>query len=309
MNRCAIIGCGLIAGGYDDINSSNSRTHAKAFHDHPSCELVGVCDIDGNKAKNFADNWNIPYYTTSIENLLMKCNPDILSICTPTKTHLNIFELCCRMGVQIIWLEKPASSSLVEVKKMIEITKKYKTKVWLNYFRRYDLGFQKAKRKLSELGIIQHVQAYYTKGTLHNGSHMIDLIHWFFGDITDFIFDNSLSDNLFPSVSGILKTNKANIHLKALDYKKFELFELDIIGSKGRIKILDGGQQIFFENIIKSKYYEDYQNLNLQEMHNNSYGIVMLKGLKQGLNGEKMPGLNNEIRIHQLLLEIDHIST
>ena len=64
MNRCAIIGCGLIAGGYDDINSSNSRTHAKAFHDHPSCELVGVCDIDGNKAKNFADNWNIPYYTT-----------------------------------------------------------------------------------------------------------------------------------------------------------------------------------------------------------------------------------------------------
>jgi predicted dehydrogenase len=301
MNKCAIIGCGLIAGGYDAKSSDKVRTHAKAFLGHPSCKLVGVCDIDEVKAKNFANSWDIPFSTSDIESLLLKCKPDILSICSPTDTHLIVFELACRMGVPIIWLEKPASSSLLEAQKMMNIANKYNTQVWVNYFRRYDAGFKKTKQMLTEIGLIQHVQAYYTKGLLHNGSHLIDLLNWFFGKIIEIEIDNIAYDSLYPSPSGVIKTDTVTISLKALDHKKFELFELDIIGSNGRIKILDGGQKIIFENVITNKYYQGYQNLNIEEVHDTSYSQVMLAGLKQGLSGELMPGLENEIEIHKFL--------
>ena len=304
MNKCAIVGCGLIAGGYDDKSSDKVRTHAKAFLEHPSCSLVGVCDNDEVKAKFFANTWGIPFSTTDVKSLLLKCKPDILSICTPTDTHLIIFELACRMGVPVIWLEKPASSSLQDVEKMMSIAKKYNTQVWVNYFRRYDAGFKKTKQMLTEIGLIQHVQAYYTKGLLHNGSHLIDLLNWFFGEIIEIEIDNIEYDSLYPSPNGVLKTDQVSISLKGLDYKKFELFELDIIGSNGRIQILDGGQKIIFENVITNKYYQGYQNLNIQEIHDQSYSQVMLSGLKQGLSGELMPGLENEIVIQKFLKKI-----
>jgi len=304
MIRCAIVGCGQIAGGYDTPFSDKVRTHAKAFLKYPSTKLIGVCDRDEKKAKKFAKVWDTPFSTNDITELLKVCKPDLLSICSPTDTHLPIFEIACRYGVSIIWLEKPASNTLKDVEKMIALAQENKTQVWVNYFRRYDVGFKKIKQKIEDLGSIQHVQAFYTKGLLHNGSHLIDLIHWFFGKINDIKFDSVMHDNDHTSINGIVKTDKVNIHLKALDYKQFELFEMDIIGNNGRIKVLDGGQKIVFENIIKSKYYPGYRNLNPKELHDSSYGEAMLAGLKQGLDGDKMPGLDNEIQIHRALQNI-----
>jgi predicted dehydrogenase len=304
MIKCAIVGCGQIAGGYDTPYSDKVRTHAKAFLKHPSTKLLGVCDIDEKKAKKFAKVWNAPFSTNNISELLKVCKPDLLSICSPTDTHLPIFKIACRYGVPIIWLEKPATTSLKDVEKMVALAQENKIQVWVNYFRRYDVGFKKIKKLIDDLGPIQHAQAFYTKGLLHNGSHLIDLIHWFFGKINDVKLDGINNDNGYISINGILKTDKANIHLKALDYKKFELFEMDIIGNNGRIKVLDGGQKILFENIIKSKYYSGYRNLNLKELHDSSYGGAMLAGLKQGLDGDKMPGLDNEIQIQSALQKI-----
>ncbi len=43
--RAVIIGCGLIA-----------RSHVKAIKNNTEAELVGVCDIDADKAQKLAQN-------------------------------------------------------------------------------------------------------------------------------------------------------------------------------------------------------------------------------------------------------------
>ena len=138
MIKSAIVGCGKIAGGFDTPFSSKIRTHAKAFQAHPDCKLVGVSDSDKHQASDFAKKWKTPFYTVDFENLISSCKPDILSICSPTETHFEIFEYACKNAIPIIWLEKPAANSLKEVEQMIELSEKFNVEVWVNYYRRYE---------------------------------------------------------------------------------------------------------------------------------------------------------------------------
>jgi predicted dehydrogenase len=303
MLNCAIVGCGRIAGGYDLPESELVRTHAKAFKKSSKCKLIGVCDSSADTVGSFAETWDVPFSTTNLNELFEQCKPDILSICTPTSTHREIFELACRQSVPRIWLEKPAAESRNDVIEMIELAQKYQVDVWVNYFRRYDSGFQKIKQRLPDIGKIQHVQAFYTKGLRYNGSHLIDLIHWLFGKVNSVEVFDLIKDSNYPAMNGIFYTENLKIHLTALDYNQFELFELDIIGSTGRILIKDGGQQIIFLKVTDDKYYKDYKNLGLFEKHESSYKNFMLSGLEKGLRGEDMPGFPEEMDIEETLFK------
>jgi len=299
--NCAIVGCGQIAGGYDDPQSNQVRTHAKAFRISSKCKLIGVCDNIADTVGSFAETWNVPFSTTNVNELLEQCKPDLLSICTPTSTHREIFELACHHRVPRIWLEKPAAESRNEVIEMMELAKKNRVDVWVNYFRRYDFGFHKIKQRLPDIGKIQHVQAFYTKGLRYNGSHLIDLIHWFFGKVNSVEVFDFINDSNYPAMNGIFYTDNVKIYLTALDYNQFELFELDIIGSAGRILIKDGGQQILFQKVTNDKYYKGYKNLISFEKHESSHENFMLSGLEQGLSGGIMPGLAEEMDIEETL--------
>jgi len=305
MNRIAIIGCGMIAGGYDNTDDPKIRTHAKAYVNHPNCTLVGVSDCNENIASDFSKKWSVPFYSNNPNELLRHTKPDILSICTPTESHEEIFNLACSMGIKNIWLEKPAAQSIDVVRRMEVLAKKLGVNVWINYFRRYDPGFNMVKSRIKELGKIRNVQALYTKGTRHNGSHMLDIILWLFGEVTYVRVKEILSDSHYESASAELKTDVANIELVALDYNAYELFELDILADKGRIKIIDGGQKISFENVVKDKYYKGYKNLSLEKVHEGSYEKFMANGLSIALNGEKMPGFKDEIKLQLLLNKLE----
>jgi len=301
MVDCAIIGCGKIAGGYDNVTDEKIRTHAKAFLHHSDCNLVAVCDQDINAAEIFAKKWNIKYFSNDFADMLSKCNPDLLSICTPTPTHFDLFKISCEFNIPKIWLEKPADDSKDNIMKMYELSKKSGADVWINYFRRYDKGFKKVKSSLSEIGPLYHARLIYSKGLRHNGSHMIDLIHWFFGKILDFQITRELNDDLYPSICAHVNTEMVAIELIAVDHRDYEIFELDIIGSKGRIIIKDGGQEIEFQKVTSNKYYSGYKNLAVKERHCGSYKKFMLDGLTAGLNGENMPGFKEEIAIQDSL--------
>lgn len=301
MLQCVIIGCGNIAGGYDNPVDDKIRTHAKAFTLDSNCELVGVCDSNIEIVQRFAKTWKTPFVTTDPAELLKECEPDIVSICSPTDTHEDIFNLACAENVPNIWLEKPAAQSLAAVYRMKALADSSSTKVWVNYFRRYDHGFRLVKSKLPELGKVRHVQALYTKGIRHNGSHILDLIIWLFGNINNFSVTNVLDDPQFVSVSGKLSCGELDIDLVALDYNAYEMFELDVLADKGRIRIVEGGQKIIFENVIKDKYYKGYRNLDVENIHTGTYDKFMAEGLSLALGGAAMPGLDDEIAIQEVL--------
>lgn len=308
MVKCVIFGCGQIAGGYDTPDSDFIRTHAKAFADNKECELVGVFDTDNQKAEEFAETWDVSYVADSPEKLLEKCEPDLVSICSPTNTHEELFFLSCDCNVKNIWLEKPAAININSVRKMKDTAENSQSNVWVNYYRRYDSGFRRVKEELTSLGKLNSIRAIYTKGLRHNGSHMLDLLAWLFGELKVIDIISVLDDEHFPTASVTFAANDVTIDLLGLDYHDYEMFEVDIIGALGRIRILDGGQEIVFQKVVESKYYSGYRNLMEHEVHSGSYGKFMQQGLAMGLAGSSMPGLEDELAIQENINAISRIA-
>ena len=56
--RVGIIGCGVIA-----------KNHQQAFQAHPYAEVVGVVDVDIQRAQDFAAQWAIPNAYSDVAEL------------------------------------------------------------------------------------------------------------------------------------------------------------------------------------------------------------------------------------------------
>lgn len=300
--KCGIIGCGNIAGGYDSPDTKKIRTHAQAFLKNKSCDLFSFCDLSLSKAKKFSNIWGGNNYYDNIDDFA-KNNLDIISICTPTNTHTEIFERIAKYSPKVVWLEKPSSNANHEIKKMIKISKN-NFEVWINYFRKHLKEYINVKNEIRSFGKIQYVNCYYTKGFQHNGSHLIDLIIFFFGGILSFKTINKFKRDKFLDVDLTLVTKKTEIFIKSLDYRNFELFEIDIIGSKGRIIINERGSNINIFRVNNSDEYKGYKILKKNITKNNILNNSMSENLSLGLLGKRKNELEADLEVQHLVSKV-----
>ncbi|WP_045745087.1 Gfo/Idh/MocA family protein [Actinoplanes rectilineatus] len=104
MHRAAIVGTGAIA-----------AAHAQALSDHRDrITLTSVVDVDGARARTFADTWHAPGVAPNLTALLAGGGLDLVHLCTPPSTHAPLALECLRAGVNVL-LEKPPTLSLAEI--------------------------------------------------------------------------------------------------------------------------------------------------------------------------------------------------
>jgi predicted dehydrogenase len=74
----AVVGCGFFA-----------QNHLNAWRDlaKDGVDLIAVCDIDADKAKAAAKNFNVPRWYTDLDELLAKEKPGLIDIVTRVETH------------------------------------------------------------------------------------------------------------------------------------------------------------------------------------------------------------------------------
>ena len=87
-------------------------------------------------------------------------------------------------GLKLILCEKPLSYNLNEAKEMVQICEKRGVSLYVNYMRRADPNVIEIKRRIDcgeILGPIK-INAWYSKGILNNGSHLINLASYWIGD-------------------------------------------------------------------------------------------------------------------------------
>jgi predicted dehydrogenase len=77
--------------------------HAEHYLAHENVELVGVVDIDVDKAKAIAASCNCAYFTES-KDLIGKV--DAVSIAVPSTAHLEVAEVFLSEGIHVL-IEKP----------------------------------------------------------------------------------------------------------------------------------------------------------------------------------------------------------
>lgn len=270
--RAVIIGCGRVAGGYDEEAAPEIiNTHVKAYQQQPGTELIAVADLDMQKARKFAARWGIPVAYSDTEKMLKNEKPDIVSICTPDETHSQMLQMCLGLPeIKAVWSEKPLATDLGKAEEIVRAYVQRGVVLAVNYSRRWDDKFNRIKIAIQreELGTIQKVVVYYTKGVCHNGSHAVDLFLDWFGKVSemqvfashiDFIPDD-------PTVDARLLFGSIPVYLLGVDEREYTIFEIHILGTSGRVNVKSDGQVEWFKRQPDSEF-KGYQKLDLCGTH------------------------------------------
>jgi predicted dehydrogenase len=269
--RAAVIGCGRIGSEVaDDPKFKSVYAHAHAYAVSPRTDLVALCDADQSKLKRAAERWKVAACYNDPNELLAKERPDIVSICTPDETHHALISAALASpATRAVLAEKPIALTLPDATELIGSAAERGIILAVNYSRRYANNHRQLRDWLRNGGIgeIRSVMGTYTKGTLHNGTHWFDLARFLIGEVVQVWGFNVLQEESNdPTLDAVLKFTEGTIaHLVGCDANSFSVFEMDLIGRDGRVRIVDSGNMIETYDVGPSRYYVNYNEATLRE--------------------------------------------
>ena len=195
--RWGIIGCG-------DVTEVKS---GPAFQKALSSELVAVMRRNEALAKDYATRHHVPKWYGNAQDLIQDSEVDAIYIATPPQSHLQYVVQAASAG-KPVYCEKPMGLSYGECVQMLKVCELTKVPLFTAYYRRALPRFLKVK-EIIESGIIGKIQEVNVRLNLKAsekdkngtsqwrlqpeisgggyffdlGSHMIDLLMYFFGPI------------------------------------------------------------------------------------------------------------------------------
>lgn len=282
-----IIGCGNIAGGFDATNETITfpYTHAGAYLKDGRFNIIACIDPDDACREKFMIRWNVLFGFRTIDDILkVDLAFDVISICSPTSFHSEHIKNAINLKPKLIFCEKPITDSIEEIDILVEKCKKSNILLMVNYTRRWDPYILELKNQINngQRGLLRSIVAYYNKGILNNGSHIIDLLHFLLGplrliDVGKPILDFFPND---PTIPVFLETLIGlPIYLAPGYAKDYSIFEIQFIFSEGSLVMEDGGLSWLERRVINSDTFKDYRLLNKGDRHAGSYQFAMLKSV------------------------------
>ncbi len=267
--RAGIIGCGKIASDFADDPKmlGDIFSHAEAYFQHPITELAAICDLDENQLRKCGQRWGVEARYQDVGEMLKSEHLDIISVCTPDNTHYAILRevLTAPQTLKAVLSEKPLAATVEQANELITVAQQQDVILGVIYLRRFARNMQAVYKfvKAGHLGDIQAVAGWYTKGIRHNGSHWIDLCRYLVGEVDwvhawDRIQDHPEDPTLDVQLgleNGVLAT------LRAVDADFYTIFEMEILGSLGRLRLTDSGYVVEYSHAATSKRYSGYREL------------------------------------------------
>lgn len=247
--RVSIIGAGLqamrrgpvVVGSNEDVLVSVS---SKSIDDARNIARIFSCEYD--------DSWRVTVARRDVEAVI---------ICTPPSSHFEIAEAAMSFGKHVL-CEKPLSMDVNEATKMVNIAEKEGVVFKCGFNHRHHPAISRAKKIVDsgKIGGITFIRSVYgicgrsgyesewradpaqaAGGQLiEQGTHLIDLIRWFGGEIAEITCMNSIhhfkKQPLEDDSNVIMRLKSgatASIHTSLVQWKN--LFRFEVFGNKGYV--------------------------------------------------------------------------
>ncbi|MBY9000107.1 MAG: Gfo/Idh/MocA family oxidoreductase [Candidatus Heimdallarchaeota archaeon] len=128
------------------------KNHARVFKEMEKTNLVGIYDVQLEKAKDLAKIHRARAFS-DLEELLSMEEIDAISIASPTSTHGEIALKAIQHGKHVL-IEKPMTSTLDEAEKIIDASKATNVIVSVGFIERFNPIVSKSKNLIEsgELG-------------------------------------------------------------------------------------------------------------------------------------------------------------
>ncbi|MFX1539095.1 MAG: Gfo/Idh/MocA family protein, partial [Promethearchaeota archaeon] len=135
--KVGLIGCGGIA-----------PSHLHVYKTVKDVEVVGVCDINLERAKKLATKFRIKNTFDNYFDLFEVDDIELVDICTPVTTHARIVCDAAKM-VPAILVEKPMAFSVSECDDMIKELRKHGSKLCVGHSQIFSPLIQKTKQMVN----------------------------------------------------------------------------------------------------------------------------------------------------------------
>jgi predicted dehydrogenase len=268
--RFGLIGCGAIGSLLDEGRSGESVTHAAAITRAADAELVAVADTDAERASACAQARGVRRWYVDAREMLEREALDAVVIATPPAGRVDIVDAALAAGVRLVWLEKPAAVSVAEAQLIADRCAAAGVVVAVNHLRRWAPLLDSLREVLAAglLGVPQLLVGTYTKGLRNNGLHLLDLVAATVGRpqpgrLVRRLDDGRTDDPTYDVLMDVRAEDGAVVPLRLLgvDHRHFQLFELDLIGSTGRVLVTDGGRALSIETVEDDPLFPGYRHL------------------------------------------------
>jgi predicted dehydrogenase len=154
---------GLIGCGFMGRTHSNAYRKVYNFFRTPLRPVLkAICDVNGEKAKTFADTWGYESVETDWRKLLDRKDIELVDICVPNNMHKEIAIAAAKAGKMII-CEKPLALNVAEGQEMVAAVEKagVPNLVSFNYRRVPAVTLAKNLIDQGRLGRIFHYRAVF----------------------------------------------------------------------------------------------------------------------------------------------------
>ena len=124
------------------------RNHARVFKELEQTELLAVCDVNAERAKNVAKQFGVKAYT-SIGKLLRRKDIEAVSNCVWSLNLAKESLKALKAGKHVL-VEKPMATNVKQAEKLLEVAKKEKLHLTVGFLMRFIPGIQHIKNAIGD---------------------------------------------------------------------------------------------------------------------------------------------------------------
>lgn len=316
MYQVGIIGLGQIAWTIDhDPKRKGIWSHIGAYECSPYTQVHAVSSRKENVCRAVQNKHSIPFYYTNYRDMLNAGNIDIVSVCTPINTHHSIVMDCVNAGVKAIFCEKTLSYDIGEAEEMINACEEHGIILAVNFVKRWDSLYTHVYDLLAKdaIGKLQTIVGYGATALHTSTSHLIDMMCMYAGeplwvvgeDTDDFVREAHGVDD--PGGIGMVKFQSGVVGFikgTSLSPDKY-MSELDLVGTHGRIRILDDGKKHSVYHFVESDTSPGSGYQTLLEMETlppaeNESMVDAVADIVECIQSIKQPGSNGRSSLMSL---------
>jgi UDP-N-acetylglucosamine 3-dehydrogenase len=124
------------------------RNHARVYRELPSTELVGICDVNAERAKIVAEQFNAKAYTSS-SRMLKNNEIDAVSICTWSTALAKEAFKALKAGKHVL-VEKPMATNTQQAEQLIKTAEENALHLTVGFLMRFIPGLQHIRKAVEK---------------------------------------------------------------------------------------------------------------------------------------------------------------
>jgi predicted dehydrogenase len=316
----AVVGTGRIGWtlGYDK-KREQPASHVMALKKNRRIKLVAGVDINPSALAAFHKKNPLVRAYPSLDELCKNFSPDILVVAVNEDAHLSVALDAISRSPKLLVLEKPVALNLKEAGKIKAAAKKFGVPILVNHERRFAYDYNLAAAYLKKIGALQSISAKLFSGMklydpaaeesgayslLHDGTHLVDIVLFLLESL------GGGSDERLPLrkplVTGVYRDPKnkkvfrelcahystklcPEVSLFMSGRSRFFGFELDVVGTEGRVCIGNGYAKFYkrFESSLYTGFYSLSRDKTVVLPKKTGYFANMVQNAVDFLDGRR----------------------